>query len=153
NCTLVGNSTARNRGGGAAFCTLNNCILYYNSATSEPNYFTSTLNFCCTSPDPGGTNNITAEPQLAGLSHLSAGSPCRGAGSSVYAAGLDMDGESWLTPPSIGCDEYRAGAVTGPLNVAIRPSSTEVAAGFPVELTSLIEGRVTACVWDFGNGM
>jgi hypothetical protein len=59
----------------------------------------------------------------------------------------------WLNPPSIGCDEYHAGAVTGPLTAAIIQSFTSVSAGFPVQLTALIEGQTTASVWDFGDGV
>ena len=99
-----------------------------------------------------GVGNITFDPQLASASHLSAISPCRGAGSAAYASGTDIDGEAWATPPSIGCDEYHAGAVTGPLSVSIAAAYTNVAAGFEVSFTALIEGRATASVWDFGDG-
>ena len=53
-----------------------------------------------------GWNNITTEPGLVSASHLSNGSPCRGAGYSGHATGTDIDGQAWLDPPSIGCDEY-----------------------------------------------
>ena len=96
--------------------------------------------------------NISAEPQLADLSHLSAGSPCRGAGSAAYATGLDIDGETWANPPSIGCDEYHPGAVTGPLSVSIQAAYTNVAVGFAVNFTAAIDGRATANRWDFGDG-
>ena len=66
-----------------------------------------------------GVGNISADPQLASASHLSAESPCIGAGSATYASGTDIDGEAWANPPSIGCDEYHAGAVTGPLTVSL----------------------------------
>ncbi len=111
------------------------------------------MNYCCTTPLPtGGVGNLVADPQLASATCLSANSPCRGAGSAAYASGTDIDGEAWLTPPSIGCDEYHLGAVTGPLSVSIAPAYTNVAAGFEVGLAALIEGRATASVWDFGDG-
>src|SRR5262249_33406244 len=74
------------------------------------------------------------------------------AGNPIYAVGTDIDGETWLTPPSIGCDEYRAGAVTGPLSVAIATLYTNVTQGYVAQLTALIEGRTTASSWDFGDG-
>ena len=150
-CTLTGNSAQS--GGGAASCGLNNCILYYNTASNDLNCSSCALNYCCTTPDPGsGAGNITAEPQLASASHLSAGSPCRGAGSPAYATGVDIDGEPWLNPPSIGCDEYRAGAQTGELTAAIAASWTNVAVGFAVDLTGWISGWAAASAWDFGDG-
>jgi PKD domain len=149
NCTLTGNS-----GGGAYGCTLNNCIVYFNSDPNGGNYDpSSTLNYCCTTPmPPNGVGNISADPELASASHLSAQSPCIGAGSAKYASGTDIDGEAWANPPSIGCDEYHAGAVTGPLTVSLTATYTNVATGFPVGLTASIAGRTDLSVWDFGDG-
>jgi PKD repeat protein len=111
------------------------------------------LKYCCTTPLPtNGVGNTAFDPQLASASHLSADSPCRGAGSAAYATGTDIDGEAWNDPPSIGCDEYHAGAVTGALTVSLLANFTNVAPGFPVTLTALIEGRTTDSVWDFGDG-
>jgi len=156
NCTLTGNSATGtySSGGGAAGCTLNNCIVYFNTAQQGQNYdSSSTLNYCCTTPQPAsGMDNVSLDPELASPSHLSAGSPCRGAGNAAYATGADIDGESWLNPPSIGCDEYHAGAVGGPLTVAISASFTNVALGYEVGLTALIQGRTTDSVWEFGDG-
>jgi hypothetical protein len=162
NCTLTGNTAAYSSddgqafgsGGGAYHSVLNNCISYFNTAADGPNYDSnSTLNYCCTTPQSAGeTGNISVDPQLATASHLSAASPCRGAGSTGYASGSDIDGETWASSPSIGCDEYHSGSVTGPLSVGISPAFTNLAVGFGAEFTGLIEGRTTASTWDFGDG-
>ena len=139
---------------GAYSSTLYNCIVYFNTAANGANYDpSSTLNYCCTTPLPtNGVGNIALDPQLASASHLSADSPCREAGSAAYATGTDVDGEPWGSPPSIGCDEYHAGAVTGPLTVDLVANYTYVTPGYPVAFTALIEGRITDSVWVFGDG-
>ena len=154
NCTLTGNS-AINYGGGASSSTLNNCIVYFNTAGNGPNYDSScTLNYCCTMPLPGyGAGNISLDPQLASPSHLSASSPCRGAGNRAYASGADIDGEAWAIPPSTGCDEYHAGSLTGPLSVSASAGFAIVTMSFAVPLTGQIDGRPTASTWDFGDGV
>jgi hypothetical protein len=158
NCTLTGNLASAN-GGGASGSTLNNCIVYFNAARQSPNYTTDPwtpvlMNYCSTTPLPtNGVGNVSLDPQLASASLLSATSPCRGAGSPAYATGTDIDGEPWANPPSIGCDEYHAGAVTGPLTAGIVVAYTNVAVGFPVELAAVIEGRTTASTWEFGDGL
>jgi hypothetical protein len=153
NCTLTGNSAAEG-GGLAGACTLNNCLVYYNSARLGDNYSDYIVfNYSCTTPLPlGGVGNISGEPQLADLSHLSAGSPCRGAGSAACTTRLDIDGETWADPTSIGCDEYYPSAVTGPLSVSIQAAYTNVAVGFAVDFTAVIEGHATANRWDFDDG-
>ena len=150
-CTLTGNSAQQ--GGGAFNGHLNNCILYHNTASEGANYYGSSLNHSCATPAPSsGTGNITADPQLAFDGHIGADSPCRGAGAEGSGWGVDIDGEPWLSPPSIGCDEYRAGAVTGDLAVTVSASPTNTPAGSPVDLTGAFSGRATRVVWDFGDG-
>lgn len=152
NCNLVGNSAAA-LGGGADNCTLNNCIAFYNTAPDQANDSSSTLNYCCTTPLPGsGANNITADPLLTDAAHISAGSPCIGAGSPDYSSGVDIDGQPWLNPPSIGCDEYYAGAATGSLSPMIQGGYTDMVAGLTVNFTGIIIGHATMDVWDFGDG-
>ena len=133
---------------------LYNCVVYFNAPLWGANYDSaSTLNYCCTTPLPtNGVGNIALDPQLASASHLSADSPCRGAGSAAYATGTDIDGEPWGNPPSIGCDEYHPGAVTGPLTVGLVANYTNVTVGYPVAFTALVEGRTTDSVWEFGDG-
>jgi len=167
NCTLTGN-TALRHGGGVSWSMVNNCIVYHNKACSPAtaNYygpggpvFLGThppiiLNYCCTTPLPtNGVGNIDLEPQLAGVAHLSAGSPCIGAGSTNYATGVDIDREAWASPPSIGCDEYHSGAVTGALSVGIAASHTSVVVDHVVWFTGLIEGRPSGSAWDLGDGL
>jgi hypothetical protein len=149
NCTITGNSWW-----GATSATLNNCIVYFNSAPNGGNYDpASTLNYCCTTPMPTtGVGNINADPQLASATYLSPNSPCIGAGCSTHVSGTDIDGEQWANPPSIGCDEYHAGTMTGPLTVAIVANYTNVTTSFPVTLTAIIQGRTDLSVWDFGDG-
>jgi hypothetical protein len=147
-CNVVGNS-----GFGVDNCQLYNSIVYYNFSGNVSPYNSSALNYCCTTPLPtNGIGNISAEPLLADLSHISAVSPCRNAGKADYTSGVDIDGEAWLNPPSIGCDEYQAGGITGPLNVSIGASSTNVVTGFQLDLSSQISGHASYNQWDFADG-
>ena len=154
NCTATHNWARI--GGGTSGSTLVSGIVYFNRGSGAVmNYDAGTLNNSCTTPLPlSGAGNISVDPQLASSSHLSAGSPCRGAGDDRLAIATlrDIEGEVWQHPPSIGCDEYNAGAVTGALSVAISAAYTNVAAGFGVEFTGVIEGRTSASVWRFGDG-
>src|SRR5439155_8818864 len=68
------------------------------------------------------------------------------------ATGLDIDGETWFNPPSMGCAEYHPGVVTGPLSVSIQAAYTNVAVGFAVSFTAAIAGHATANRWEFGDG-
>jgi len=153
NCALTGNSSGY-QGGGAHGGRLYNCIVYYNSASLGANHSVCTLDNCCTTPLPaGGIGNLEVEPELASASHLSANSPCRGAGNPLSAGAVDVDGESWLNPPSIGCDEYHSGSVTGALSVAIVASHSQVTVGFGADFDAHIIGRVSGSRWEFGDGM
>jgi len=100
NCTVVGN--AAQTGGGVSDSLLANCIVYFNTAPSGPNYYSANLptlmNFCCTSPLPEtGTANVAADPGFAELLtgdfHLQPLSPCRNAGDNSQVSGsTDLDG-------------------------------------------------------------
>jgi hypothetical protein len=147
-CNVVGNS-----GFGVDNCQVYNSIVYYNFSGDVSPYNSSAFNYCCTTPLPtNGIGNISAEPLLADLSHISAVSPCRSAGNAAYTSVVDIDGEAWFDPPSIGCDEYHAGAITGPLTVAIGASATNVVTGFQLNLVSQISGHASSNQWDFADG-
>jgi len=153
NCTVVGN-VAGYLGGGINSSAATNCIVYFNTASAGTNYSAdSTLVYCDTTPLPGlGANNITSDPLLADLKHISSVSPCRSAGTTTLAGITDIDGDFWLNPPSIGCDEFYSSSATGALAVAISATFTNVATGFASDFTGGISGHATANRWDFGDG-
>lgn len=150
NCTLTGNSASI--GGGTYGSVMYNCISYFNEASLGPNYYTGTLRYTCATPLPPGGGNIVSAPLLADFSHLGSGSPCVAAGSSLYTTGADIDGQAWLSPPSMGCDQYVSGASTGTLTVGIQAAYGTAAVGCPVALTALIEGGANRSAWTFGDG-
>lgn len=151
NCNLVGNSAIC--GGGSYDARLYDCIVYFNQAGGvTENYQAGYFENCCTTPLPtNGVANFYADPQLASLSHLSATSPCRDAGS-LSGFLYDIDGETWPSAPCVGCDQYYTGSVTGQLAVAISAPFTNFAAGFEAPFVADIDGRTTASIWDFGDG-
>src|SRR5262249_17908089 len=107
NSTVVSNSS----GVAGSFCRFTNCILYFNGNTDYdgPAHIFS---YCCTPAVPPGTGNIPGPPQLlSDLIHLADTSPCRGVGTNL-AGGIDIDGQPWANPPSIGCDEWQPGPAT-----------------------------------------
>jgi PKD repeat protein len=152
NCTLTYNFS-QSSGGGADGSTLKNCILYYNRAPSQPNYSGCDMNYCCTLPAAGGTGNITNAPQMLDYAHLTAGSPCLGAGSTNYSSGSDIDGEAWANPPAIGCDEYFGlTPSSGALTVTAGADFTNVVSGVVVSFSAQILGHAGSSRWDFADG-
>jgi len=154
NCTVTGNSAYKG-GGGTHGSSVRNSVLYFNTARlAGANYDTPYyISYSCTTPLASGPGNIDLDPVLASASHLSSLSPCRGAGSLGYAKGVDIDGEAWENPPSIGCDEYHDGDTHGELTVAALAAHTNVAAGCEIGFTAAIQGPTFASLWDFGDGL
>lgn len=167
NCTVTGNYAGGIGGGEYGASAVVNCIIYLNSHGQlhqqfdiYSDWFNSPgINYTFTQPLPPGTGNSTADPQLVldGF-HLSATSPCRAAANPFYVSGSDIDGEPWLNPPSVGCDEYYAADYNGPLfpgpitanNILDRgPVIRNALAGLG---TSLI-GNADRVSWSFDDGI
>ena len=95
--------------------SLNNCIVYYNNGPNcSADWSGISLNHCCTTPDPGGANDITNEPGFVNLTagdfHLSSNSPCINSGNNAYAAVTnDLDGNARIVGGTvdIGAYEYQ----------------------------------------------
>ena len=153
-CTVTGNRAAISGGfaGGSAY----NSIIYFNSATSTAsNHSGGAMSYCCTGPDPGGTANLTANPQLAGVGnpHLLDTSPCIAAGNNANAVGADLDGEPRIYDGTVdlGCDEFMP-PLTGALTAALQLGPTSVVPGLVVYADGAIEGRPQRIVWNWGDG-
>jgi hypothetical protein len=141
NCTVAGNSAGTSsNGGGVHEGTVNNCIVYFNSA---PNVTYYQLNYSCTTPAPGGSDNISGDPQFVNAAggdfRLQAGSPCINQGNNTYAPGsADLDNNPRIvgTAVDMGAYEYQ-GASTVTLTASceangistVTPASTNVAIG------------------------
>jgi len=152
NCTVVNNTAIR--GGGVSYCEVFNSIVYYNQASSSGNnVYGGTCYYTCTTPKEYGTGNIDADPQLISDYRITLASPCRGAGSTNYVNGVDIDGEPYEKPPSMGCDEPVPGSLTGNLSVSIKvPATVVVQSSLEMPLKGIIYGKVSSNRWDFGDG-
>lgn len=150
NCTVTINSAQV--GGGMVTGTATNSIVYFNSAPVGANHYESGLDHTATTPLISGTGIFTNAPILTDAWHLTADSPGRAAGAFAFTTGTDLDGEAWLNPPSVGADEFNSGTITGPLNIQITATYTNVTTNFLVNLTGIINGHARASRWDFGDG-
>ena len=110
NCTLTGNSASTY--GGGAYGTLYNCIAYFNTAPTGPNYYSASLTNCCAFPlATNGLGNFTNAPLFvdlaAGNLRLQSSSPCINAGNNGYAPGLtDLDGRPRVVGGTVDVGAY-----------------------------------------------
>ncbi len=133
------------------YAALGSLQYYFCSFTSpqEPGY---------PMPDGGGNiNGINTDPQFLDWFHISSTSPCRGAGSALYATGTDLDGEPWANPPSMGCDEVIVANLVGPLSVNLLAYQTNLLVSPPGTFRpgffqGTITGRAATVAWSFGDG-
>jgi hypothetical protein len=166
NCTVRNNYlyspfTSPMRGAGIYNGTVRNCIIVKNfdvPSYSFDDWAGSTVSlYSCLDFQPGpglpGTNNIYSDPQFLDSFRIPSTSPCRGAGSSLYASGTDLDGEFWANPPSMGCDEVVLSNRIGPLSVGIIIQSwPPPLANHFVAFGGMITGSASRVSWSFGDG-
>jgi len=154
NCTIVANHSP-NIAGGVVQADLYNCIVWGNTAGSPPEnlYMVTNANYSC-SPDLQHSldGNITNAPQMISSSHIAAGSPCRSAGNLLYSSGTDIDGDLWISAPSIGCDQYNEAATySGPLQLQLTIDSTLAMIGDEVTAYAQVLGKSSGFSIDFGD--
>ena len=92
--------------------SLNNCIVYDNSAPANANYSEALLDHCCTTPLPlDGDGNITIPPLFVdrpgGNLRLLIGSPCINAGSNAFVTNtIDLDGNPRIAEEIVDIGAY-----------------------------------------------
>ena len=162
NCTIVSNTAAR--GGGVFNVALRNCIVMGNTAPDGlSNYFWSSgpvdVLYSCTAPLATGDGNIAGDPlfanALTGDYHLQASSPCREAGSNVFAPlPWDLDGNPRILPQpdgivDMGCFEFvpepAAAAVLFGCLLAIVRSRRRAGTALPFRPTVTHHGGHVTC--------
>ena len=115
------------------------------------------MNYCCTTPDPGGIGNITNEPAFVDLAggdlHLRSLSPCINVGGNKYVAGgNDLDGNPRIVGGTVDIGAYEFQSAI-PLSAVIQADATNAIVGYPLYFTGLIFGGLAISnVWDFGDG-
>lgn len=167
NCTVTANLAPFNAGGGEWGSSGRNSIVFYNIAPGSFYQFDyndwdlpSKVNLISCWTSAGNSPGVipTPSPQFVvdGI-HLAATSPCRGAGSAQYAFGTDLDGEPWLNPPSIGCDEFydidaSGPLLVGPITAYALDLSTPVIQNTHSFVQTHVTGNANRVAWSFGDG-
>ena len=157
NCTVLGNTPPF-----FSWAVYNskalNSIIYYNfdSMFHEhdwgPSYSAGNFSYCC-APGLFGSGNITNDPLVLSGIYLSSISPCRGAGNASYVSGSDIDGEPWMNPPAMGCDELWEAALTNTLSVTLTSTWPAIVRGEYLSLSAHLTGRPSHIEWSFGDGV
>ena len=171
--SVISGNRADNLGGGMFSSTLNNCTLTQNyeddSGSGFPvNHYTNCISwfnrtkyggvsqgFAVDYKVAGGGYNrrITDYPEFISSSHIATNSLCVGAGYWPNVSGSDLDGDVWLNPPSIGCDEPHEGVADGYLYVNLLDLPARVLSGRMVEVSALVIGKPSLFSLDLGDGM
>jgi len=130
NSTITANS-ATVRGGGTSYGSIYNCIVWDNTAPLNPNFYSGSMRYTCTTPLPSGAGNIEQDPLFVEDSnyHISPLSPCVESGDNQYVyRASDLNGATRIVDSDddssaivdMGCYEIdvvrvdAASAVDGP---------------------------------------
>ncbi len=156
NCTIVSNTAGSFAGVYSA--TLANSICYFNTvAGAVNNHGASSFHHSCTTPNPGGTGNVTNEPMFKSLAtgdfNLSDGSACLNAGDNTYATNFPADfaGNSRVQAEVVDMGALESPAVK--ITVVANPPSGGGATGsgsYTPGVSHLISASVTS-FWNFVN--
>ncbi len=177
NCTVVENSNTNINlspfpmyGAGTYYGLTRNSIVLnnYDYSGTPDNYVLGPdlypYSYSCTSDFfgeyPTGNGNIGSDPQFVDYWQISIYSPCRGAGSPLYASGTDFNGQPWNNPPSMGCLEVVVSNRVGPLSVALNsivfglviPPQTNILVNHQVDFWGTVTGLASYLAWNFGDG-
>ena len=132
-------------GGGAYGGTLNNCIIYYNTGSSGPNYFWSALNYCCTTPLPPGPGNTNSDPMFVNVSsndyHLLPSSPCinTGINQDWMTNATDLDGNPRIICGVVDMGAFELNMICTVL-ITSQPTNETVVAGDTATFTVVASG-------------
>jgi predicted outer membrane repeat protein len=154
-CTFTANSVLKQVGGfggGMVDGSASNCIFKGNWVWDrEENIRSVSAHSCCAAELIGGINGcISSDPLLITASHLSATSPCIGAGVTNDLAQTDIDGELWAASPAMGCDEYYSGTHGKPELLLFLSDRFAQNGSFPIRYTVL--GSASTVLLDLGDG-
>jgi hypothetical protein len=166
NCTVLNNYVpVIGFGAGTYGCAMTNSIVLDNYVVSSSS-FTEANNYndarpleaaySCTYPAVTGVGNLdgrVTRPIFLDSYHMAFSSPCRGAGSALYTSGVDLDGEEWTNPPSMGCDEVLPADLVGPLAVNVLAELPNLLPNRPGFFDATVAGRPAWVQWSFGDGV
>lgn len=124
NCTICGNSAVLVGGLYGDSESVSNCIVYFNTAATNANYYTNvSFSHCCTFPQPGGVDNLTNDPDFADTSagdyHLNPNSPMINSGlNTAITNATDLDGNPRIAGGTVDIGAYEFPNPTSVLSYA-----------------------------------
>ncbi len=129
-----------------------NSIIYYNAGGNiDLSRGDDYIRYCCAPELDVANGNITNAPLLISSIHLATNSPCIGAATNWGMAFIDIDGELFRDPPSIGCDAP-IGPFSGGINLSIEGLPARIFRDTAIDFRLNVDGAATRIVLDFGDG-